>query len=341
MYAAKKYIMPHLVQECVKYLETNVDADNACLLLSHSRIFDEPELMKRCLKFIDSRTEEALQSDSFTDIDYQTLEQILNRDTLSAEETVIYAAATRWAEAECTRQGRDTSPQQCREVLGEALYLIRFPTMALENFANVAARSKLLSKPEIADLFLYLTIEDKPKIRFSTACRKQIKPFMCCQRFGSTTRGSEWSYVHGSADSVRFSVDRNIYVVGFGLYGCVESGVEYHVDIKLMRNRTILCKKTQIIQSDGSAKTIHVLFDGAEEIAANTDYTASLVLKNYKSGHNGSHGMSTVTCGNVCFKFARSPESSNGTNVDSGQIPEIIFFCWPDHKIWWTHDIAH
>ena len=216
MYAAKKYIMPHLVQECVKYLEKNIDADNACLLLSHSRIFDEPELMKRCLEFIDSRTEEALQSDSFTDIDYQTLEQILGRDTLSAEETIIYAAATRWAEAECTRQGRDTSPQRCREVLGEVLYLIRFPTMTLENFANVAAQSKLLSKPEIADLFLYLTIEDKPKLRFPTARRKLVKPFMCCQRFRSTS-GDAWYYDTGVVDSIQFSVDRSIYVVGFGL----------------------------------------------------------------------------------------------------------------------------
>ena len=330
MYAAKKYIMPHLVQECVKYLETNIDADNACLLLSHSRIFDEPELMKRCLEFIDSWTEEALQSDSFIDIDYQTLEQILSRDTLSAKETAVYTAATRRAEAECTRQGRDTSPQQCREVLGEALYLIRFPTMTLEEFSKGAARSKLLSKQEIIDLFLYLTTEDKPELQFQTTYRKHVRPFMCCQRFRSTLVDPV-NYADGRFDNIQFSVDRNIYVVGFGLYGCRKSGVEYHVYIKLMRNRTILCQKKQTIHSDGSAKTIHVLFGSAVQIAANTDYTASLVLTNDERGHRGSDGMSIVTCGNVYFKFARYLGGSNGTNVESGQIPEILFFCGPDH----------
>ena len=37
LYAAKKYIVPHLARVCVKYLETSLSAKNACLLLSQSR----------------------------------------------------------------------------------------------------------------------------------------------------------------------------------------------------------------------------------------------------------------------------------------------------------------
>ena len=337
MYAAKKYIMPHLVQECVKYLETNVDADNACLLLSHSRIFDETELVKRCLEFIDSRTEEVLQSDSFIDIDYQTLEQILGRDTLSAEETVIHAAAARWAEAECTRQGRDTSPQQCREVLGEALYLIRFPAMNLESFAIVAARSKLLSKPEIADLFLYLTTEDKPKLRFPTTRRKQwMQEFESCMRFSYITTAG-WNYA-GRLDSIDFSADKSIFVVGFGLYGSLESGVSYRVDIKLTRNGNTLRRKEQSVVSDGSTNTAHVFFDTPVQIEANKQYTASLFLKNDKTGHCGIDGKSIVACNKVSFTFTCSPESKNGTDIGHGQIPEILFCRWPHYTTWRVYD---
>ena len=46
LYAAKKYIVPHLARECVRYLETSLKATNACLLLSQSRLFEEPELMQ-------------------------------------------------------------------------------------------------------------------------------------------------------------------------------------------------------------------------------------------------------------------------------------------------------
>ena len=324
LYAAKKYIMPHLERACVKYLETNVDASNACLLLSQSRLFDESKLMKSSLDVIDSQAEKALKSDSFTDIDYKTLEQILSRDTLCVKESVVYAAASRWAKAECIRQGRDASPQQCREVLGDALYLLRFPTMTLDDFANGAGRSELLSNREIIDIFLYLTAKDKPKLRFPTTWRKGR--FMCCRRFQATKE--PWSY-SGNRDSIQFSVDRAITLVGFGLYGSCQDAVEYQADIAFKQvdsfSETVFLQMQHKVVSDGSSKTIHVLFDYPVQIEAYINYTAALFVKSKSSGFYGADGMSTVSCGNVNFTFFGCPESTNDTGVGTGQIPEILF----------------
>ena len=55
LYAAKKYIVPFLARACVSYLETSLTAGNACLLLSQSRLFEEPELMQRCWEIIDAQ----------------------------------------------------------------------------------------------------------------------------------------------------------------------------------------------------------------------------------------------------------------------------------------------
>lgn len=55
LYAAKKYLVPHLAQQCVKFLEVSLTARNACLLLSQSRLFEEPELMTRCWEVIDAQ----------------------------------------------------------------------------------------------------------------------------------------------------------------------------------------------------------------------------------------------------------------------------------------------
>lgn len=55
LYVAKKYIVPHLAKACVNYLETSLTAKNACLLLSQSRLFEEPELMQRCWEVIDAQ----------------------------------------------------------------------------------------------------------------------------------------------------------------------------------------------------------------------------------------------------------------------------------------------
>jgi hypothetical protein len=65
LYVAKKYIVPHLARACVTFLETSLNAKNACLLLSQSRLFEEPDLMQRCWEVIDAQVSPTLKSISF------------------------------------------------------------------------------------------------------------------------------------------------------------------------------------------------------------------------------------------------------------------------------------
>ena len=317
-------MVPHLERACVEYLQTNIDASNACLLLSQSNMLDEPELAKRCLDVIDSQAQGALQSHSFIDIDYQTLQQILGRDTLCVDETVVFVAATRWAKAECTRQGRDNSPHECRGVLGDAMFLLRFPIMTPRDFANGAGKSGLLRKQEIIDIFFYFTADSKPELRFPTTRRKP--PIITCLRFNSAE--GKWSY-QGQCDRIQFSVDKDISVAGFGLYGSCQGAAKYDIDIALKQSGTVLCQKKTSMYSDGSRKTVHVLFDHACRIEANMYYTATLtVLKPVAHGHSGRSGICQVKCDDTNFTFKNSPGGS--TTVEQGQIPEILFYCWHD-----------
>merc|ERR1712223_1546708 len=101
LYAAKKYIIPFLAQECVRFLESSLTARNACMLLSQARFFDEPALTQRAWEVIDAQAQLALTSDTFVDIYKDTLKLILSRETLNCRETVIFNAAKNWALAEC------------------------------------------------------------------------------------------------------------------------------------------------------------------------------------------------------------------------------------------------
>ena len=165
-------MMPHLERICVEYIKKNVNASNACQLLSECRVFEETEAMQGCWDVIDDQTEQAIHSDSFTDIDYKTLEEILGRDTLNAREIVVFAAAIRWAEATCTRQELEINPQQCREVLGDAFYQLRFTNMTINEFADEPGKSGLLNTQEVNDIFFYYAATDKPNLRFPTTPRK-------------------------------------------------------------------------------------------------------------------------------------------------------------------------
>ena len=71
LYCSKRYIVPHLAHECIRFLEGSLTARNACVLLSQAKLFAEPELMQRSWEVIDAQAERALRSESFTDIDFR------------------------------------------------------------------------------------------------------------------------------------------------------------------------------------------------------------------------------------------------------------------------------
>lgn len=147
----------------------------------------------------------ALKSDGFVDIDIHTLESVLSRETLNCKEIYIWDAALRWASAECVRQDLEPTSTNQRQLLGEndtyfmihifiykrdhkllcpflfifisgsALYLIRLPAMNLEEFANSAAQTGILTHQETIDVFLHFTASNKPQLCFPIKSRQGLK----------------------------------------------------------------------------------------------------------------------------------------------------------------------
>ncbi|CAG2122999.1 unnamed protein product, partial [Medioppia subpectinata] len=100
LYTAKKYAVPALEKACVDFLKQNLSSDNAFMLLTQARLFDETQLAAMCLETIDKYTAEALAAEGFLDIDFDTLTTVLERDTLRIREVVLFNAVVRWAEQE-------------------------------------------------------------------------------------------------------------------------------------------------------------------------------------------------------------------------------------------------
>ncbi|KAK5968060.1 BTB/POZ domain-containing protein 2 [Trichostrongylus colubriformis] len=167
LYTAKKYAVPAMETACVEFLKQSLGADNAFMLLTQARLFDEPQLAKLCLEIIDKNTAEALNGEGFTDIDLEALCLVLARDTLRVKEAQLFQAVVRWSTEECARRGLEPTTENRRAVLGRAVQLIRFPLMTVEEFAQSAAQSGLLTDREVVNLFLYFTVNPKPSIGFN------------------------------------------------------------------------------------------------------------------------------------------------------------------------------
>uniref|UniRef100_H2ZC55 BTB domain-containing protein n=1 Tax=Ciona savignyi TaxID=51511 RepID=H2ZC55_CIOSA len=343
LYTAKKYAVPALESHCVDFLKTNLSSDNAFMLLSQARLFDEPQLASLCLDCIDQNTE-ALAADGFTDIDHSTLVSVLERDTLGLREHVIFSAMERWSAAECGRQEMEPNKENCRKVLGDVIYLVRFPLMNIEEFAQGPAQSGILTDREIVDLFLYFTLNPKPRVRFSDRprCTLSGKEQNVC-RFRDVAE--RWGY-SGTSDRIRFQVNRKIYVVGFGLYGAVTSPADFQANIQVslasfnkcssflgivsVENGVVLGQNDTGFSCDGTNKTFRVMFKQPIEIKANQSYVACATLNVKHNSYYRRKGHRRVTKdtdsnGNV-FMFLFAPGNNNGTSLDNGIIPELIYY---------------
>ncbi|XP_042370936.1 BTB/POZ domain-containing protein 1-like isoform X2 [Plectropomus leopardus] len=279
------------------------------VLSLQARLFDEPQLASLCLDTIDKSTADAINAEGFTDIDLDTLCAVLQRDTLSIRENRLFGAVVRWAEAECYRQQLPPTSENKQKVLGKALPLIRFPLMTVEEFAAV---------------------NPKPRVDYIDRPRCCLRGEECSiNRFQQVE--SRWGY-SGTSDRIRFNVNRRISIVGFGLYGSIHGPTDYQVNIQILESdkRITLGQNDTGFNCDGTANTFRVMFKEPVEILPNVSYTACATLKGPDS-HYGTKGLKKVTKESATgtkttFFFFSSPGNNNGTSVEDGQIPEIIYY---------------
>ncbi|KAK3921128.1 BTB/POZ domain-containing protein 6-B [Frankliniella fusca] len=149
-YVAKKYMLPHLVRECTKYIWKDICPDNACRAFEFAKLFEEPDLMEKSLEVISNKTKEVLAEPSFEEVEIATVQAVLDQEELNIDsELELFDALQRWAVRECARKGLSSSDGKAlRSVLHGTVGKIRFLTLTPSQFAERPAVSQLLSQDE-------------------------------------------------------------------------------------------------------------------------------------------------------------------------------------------------
>ncbi|VDO63597.1 unnamed protein product [Heligmosomoides polygyrus] len=313
LYTAKKYAVPAMETACVEFLKQSLGADNAFMLLTQARLFDEPQLAKLCLEKIDKCTSEALNGEG---IRCESKKRNYSRCCLHS----WFKAVVRWSTEECARRGLDPTAENRRAVLGRAVQLIRFPLMTVEEFAQsaVSAQSGLLTDREVVNLFLYFTVNPNSAV-FSPRCSGAGKELVV-SRFQRIE--GRWGY-SGTPDRIKFTVDKKIFVVGFGLYGAIHGPHEYQCSLSHWN-----CWRRTTPRS--------CAMDRRPLVECRFEYPLRLHLDTQLSfqgmdSHYGTKGLRRIVHqsaagGVVTFQFTYAAGNNNGTSVEDGQIPEIIFY---------------
>ncbi|XP_059059876.1 E3 ubiquitin-protein ligase MYCBP2 [Achroia grisella] len=181
-------------------------------------------------------------------------------------------------------------------------------------------------------------IMDIKRDRTATPVAPIKEDFQTISRFES--HGGGWGYSGHSIEAIRFMCDTDILLGGYGLFG---GRGDYSAKIKLFDigneggdqegDGEMLAETDEVMYECAPRDKFPVLFDVPIPIAANRWYVAWACI-NGPSSDCGSSGQSMVINDEVGFHFKTSKKSNNGTDVNAGQIPCLLYnTVSPDHTV--------
>lgn len=194
-YAAKKYMLPFVVDNCTKFLWSDLCPKNACRAYEFARLFEEPTLQEKCLQIMCTKTMDVIQDPSFEEVELSTIITILDQDALNVDnELNLFFALNRFAEKHGLRHddnenaadqeqveeqpepmnleaGPSSRPdplppaapqpqgQRVHDIptIRDAVKKIRFLTLSPQQFAEGPARTGLLSQAEAFSILMNIS----------------------------------------------------------------------------------------------------------------------------------------------------------------------------------------
>ena len=145
-----------------------------------------------------------------------------------------------------------------------------------------------------------------------------------CWRSRSKSPSRAWGYV-GGIDAIDFQTNNNVFLHGYRLWGVKSGSTTFQVTIRLYRGSSMIAEKTGSFNTRSTDKTFEVHFAQEISIRAGLLYTATAKITTSASSVVHTDGMSSASCSSVTVTFQSSSKDSNGSRVNSGQIPALIF----------------
>ena len=134
-----------------------------------------------------------------------------------------------------------------------------------------------------------------------------------------------WGYPSGRVDAIDFQTNGDVILQGYRLWGVNSGSTIFQVTIRLYRGSSLIIEKTGSYNTRSSDKTFEVHFSQEISIRAGLLYTATAQITTSARSFYHEDGMSSASCSGVTVTFKSSSKDSNGSGVNLGQIPALIF----------------
>lgn len=147
--AARKYLVPALVEGCTNYIKSWLKASNLCAYLDYYGTTQEPEMDTTAVNTVlsSSQSSTILTSEGFIKAQEYTLDFILGK-IRNVQEISVAEALMRWAQEQCVRSLGWEKPLQLKGLMRSFFPKLRFLAMTAEEFINGPASWGIMDAEE-------------------------------------------------------------------------------------------------------------------------------------------------------------------------------------------------
>ena len=314
MYGSEKYMLHNLKDECSHYLQSSLDEECACFVLQTAHDLHLADLQTNAVKFILNNGEHCLESKSFISLSTDCLRLIIESDDLICKEEIIYQKIIEWSTNRCHDQNLPVNDENIRQVLGNSLYLVRFPIMERTYFTENVSKKSLLSSDEIINI--YQSLDDRAIAVFPTRSRK-VKYVVCIRC--NTASSVEWTN-----DYLDFQTNTDFIMLGINVFGSNTYAGKHDIRLNVSKSYDVLSSINTVLYSKKGREIYTVMLDKPLFLSKNTRYTIQLNMKGPNT-FTGESYKNYVSLDELSVTFLSSNiHSRQQTNENQVHIPGII-----------------
>lgn len=153
----KQSLVEEFENTCMDFIIKKLIPNNFCEAFRLSLKYNLKKLNEKCVEKIMRATKVIITADDFLKCNQNLLKQILKINKFNCSELEVFNACIVWAREKCTQNGfDDCNVRNLREVLGDAIYQIRFTSFYVGEFATIHKSLSGFFTPDEAIEIIYL-----------------------------------------------------------------------------------------------------------------------------------------------------------------------------------------
>ena len=161
---SRRYLASNLIEDLTDHIIKNgLNVANVCVIYDQLlKLAIDESLIGEVKLRMATKFSEACASDSFLQIDEDTLVAILSYSCLNIREVELLKICLRWAESEAARRDSAADAASKRQVFSSIKHLIRFGDLSLSEFGSVSNIHSFLTFEEIGSIFYHVSHRSTP-----------------------------------------------------------------------------------------------------------------------------------------------------------------------------------